>query len=109
MTLSWPPVVVRGIDERVDHLLRTARRGAARSARSSLTGTMSVSPSVQSSSALSGVPRRLDHLDEIVLVLVVQRAADVPEQLVAARMVHRLDLADLAGVLALADWASGRA
>ena len=64
---------------------------------------MSVSPSLQSRIAASRSRRLLDDLDVVLFVLVAQRAADVAEHLVAARVAHRVELGDLLRVLALAD------
>ena len=47
--------------------------------------------------------RLLDDLDVVRFVLVAKRAADVAEDFVAARMPHRVELADLPRVFPLAD------
>ena len=65
--------------------------------------SMSLRPSEQSSIARALVERRLDDLDEVGIVRLVERAADVAEDFVAPRMAHRLGFGDLAGVFALAD------
>ena len=63
---------------------------------------MSVRPSVQSRIAVSRSSDVLDDLDVVVFVLVAQRAADVAEDLMAARVPHRVDFGDLLRILPLA-------
>ena len=100
---------IGGLDQFARGLLRIARHCRSTASRISADATWSLRPSLHSSSALSGSNGNAHDLDEIGVVGRVLFRADIAKHLVAARMAHGFGLGQLAGVLALARPANGRA
>jgi hypothetical protein len=96
------PGGIRCLDERTRRFRTDGRQSRDTIPAIAPRAPASVSPSLHSSSAASGLEWLPEDVDELRIVRVVELGSDVAVDLVAARVLHRIEFAQFAGVFALA-------